>query len=62
MGKLMSTNLASLMTNLMLRNHSSEASWRNLLVELKKETPITLSLLVKNAHVKRQVHKLHGED
>ena len=67
-GKLMSkelTNLASLKTNSMLRNHSCEAleqfSWRDLLVELEKETPITLSLLKQCAHVKRRVHKPRGE-
>ena len=52
MGKLMSqelTNLASLKSNSMLRNCSCQAleqfSWKELLVELEKETPITLSLL-----------------
>ena len=68
MGKLMSqelTNLASLKTNSMLRNRSCEAlevfSWKDLLVELERETPITLSLLKQCAQVKRRVHKPHGE-
>lgn len=68
MGKLMSqelTNLASLKSNSMLRNRSCQAleqfSWKELLVELEKETPITLSLLKQCAHVKRRVHKPRGE-
>ena len=68
MGKLLSkelTNLASLKTNSLLRNRSCEAleqfSWQNLLAELEKEAPITLSLLKQCAHVKRRVHKPCGE-
>lgn len=49
----------------MLRNRSCEAlehfSWKDLLVALKKETPITLSLLKQCVHVKRQVHNPHGK-
>jgi hypothetical protein len=68
MGKLLSrelSNLASLKTNSMLRNRSCEAleqfSWQDLLAELEKETPITLSLLKQCAHVKRRAHKPRGE-
>ena len=32
-----------------------------MLVELKKETPITLSLLKQCVHVKRRVRKLHSK-
>ena len=59
------TNLASLKAFSMLRNQSCQAleqfSWKELLVELEKETPITLSLLKQCAHVKRCVHKPSGE-
>ena len=68
MGRLMSkelTHLASLKAGSMLRDRSCQAlerfSWQDLLNELEKETPATLSLLKQCAHVKRRQYKSQDE-
>ena len=66
-GKLVSkelTHLTSLKTGSMLRNRSCQSleqfSWKDLIKELKRESPVTLSFLKKCAHVKRRQHEPKG--
>ena len=68
MGRLLSkelTHLASQKAGSMLRDRSCQAlehfSWQDLLKQLEKETPVTLSLLKQCAHIKRRQHKLQGK-
>ena len=64
LGKLMSkemTHLTSLSYGSVLRSHSINSlkgfAWKDLLQELEKDAPVSLSLFKKCAHVKRRVRK-----
>ena len=68
MGKLMSnemTSLTSLKVGCVLRNCSGdtlkEFVWKDLLQELEKEAPVSLSLFKQCAHVKRCGHTQRGK-
>ena len=68
MGKLMSkemSRLTSLKVGCVLRNCSGdtlkEFAWKDLLQELEKEAPISLSLFKQCAHVKRRGHSQQGK-